>query len=542
MRQRKDRGRWGRGAKRALVLGVVVGALSACDDLLEVDLPHLLTDEAISGAGTAETQVNSAIALYECGMATFAWVALGHEDVFESIAGVAGGAHIFRSTPVAGGCDQNSQDQSWFDQIMGARAFISNDPAKFPGLSESLGEANGVYDKMNDGSFDLGSAGQRLSAISAIYMALSMQHFGEFYCEGALDGSNLVTDAQFRGWALDWVDRAESHIGSFGDFAMPNGVAASARNMARAIRAQVLWAHGDLAGAAAEAQTVLTADPGFNAYISREGGQERRNKVYHAGNSAGFSGMLGINDWWRGTTNNRAPNPATGQQWSDTIPFTGYIFLGIGPEGQTLETNGSVANMPVRWAQQQRDANEDPVSLGNLAVPDTRVEHIYKSIQGPEKREVVDKYKGDDEDIHLATWRELTLIRAEWENTTNNDQAAAIALINALRGASLPNISGAYATSLIGDQATMRAVILEERRRELYSESARYWSTKIQNTDLLWFPRRQGNTPFQGYILFGGVRLQFPDDEYTLNSNLAAAGGLALRGTGCDANEAVIPG
>jgi hypothetical protein len=77
----------------------MVGALGACDSLLEADLPYLLTDAAIQGAGTAETQVNSAQALFECGISTFGWIAMGHEDVFESIAGVAGGAHVFLSTP-----------------------------------------------------------------------------------------------------------------------------------------------------------------------------------------------------------------------------------------------------------------------------------------------------------------------------------------------------------------------------------------------------------------------------------------------------------
>jgi len=45
---------WGRRGVQALILGVSLGALTACDDLLEVELPHLLTDAAIEGSGTAE--------------------------------------------------------------------------------------------------------------------------------------------------------------------------------------------------------------------------------------------------------------------------------------------------------------------------------------------------------------------------------------------------------------------------------------------------------------------------------------------------------
>ncbi len=535
MRQTNRLGGWRKRAAHALTLVASVVALSGCDDLLEVELPHLLTDDAIQGAATAETQVISAMALFECGISTFAWVGLGHEDVFESVAGVAGSAHIFRADPVAGGCDDNSQDQSWFDQVMGARALISTDPAK---LVASEGRGQGVYDKLNDGTFNLGQAGERLSAIAAIYMAATLQHFGEFYCEGALDGSDLINPGTFLQLAEDWItNRALTHINNFGDFAMPNNASASARNMATAMRAQIRWARGDLAGAAADALTVLNANGTFTAYVTREAGEERRNKIYHAGNSAGFSGMYGVNDWWDGP--NRAPNPATGQTWPSVIPHTGYIFLGVMPDGRTLEAG----NIPVRWAAERRDPAENPVSLANGAVPDTRVAHIFKSIQGPEKREVPNRWTSDDADIPLVSWRELRLIRAQWENQTNNNQTAAIGHVNALRtAANLPTVSGAYLATLTNgtnDQTEVRHLILEERRRSFYTEIGRYWSTKIQNPDVLWFPRFQGQTPFQGYPLLGGVRLQFANDEYQLNPRFQALGGLAARGSGCAA--AVAP-
>ncbi len=95
------------------------------------------------------------------------------------------------------------------------------------------------------------------------------------------------------------------------------------------------------------------------------------------------------------------------------------------------------------------------------------------------------------------------------------------------------NISGAYQTTLLGSAAETRVMLLEERRRNMFSLGGRYWSTKIQNTDLLWFPRNQGFTPFNGYSLFGGVRLEWAGDEYTNNPNWNAAGGLAIRAEGC---------
>jgi len=83
-------------------------------------------------------------------------------------------------------------------------------------------------------------------------------------------------------------------------------------------------------------------------------------------------------------------------------------------------------------------------------------------------------------------------------------------------------------------------MILEERRRALFAEGGRYWSTKIRNTDVLWFPRAEGITSQQGYSLQGGVRLALPTEEYLTNPYLVARGGLAVRGTGCDPVEAPV--
>lgn len=540
MRQRTCFGWSGGRGTRALAVGLSLGAMSACDSLLEADLPYLLTDAAVQGPETAETQVNSVQALFECGISTFGWIAMGHEDVFESVAGVAGGAHVFIANPNTGLCGDADNDQSWFDQIMGARALVSNDPAKLG--NQGIGPATGVYDKIT-GQFALGSAGERLAAISAIYMAMTLDHFGEFYCEGALDGSDLIGNAGFLALAEEWVGRALTHIGAYGDFTMPNNAAPSAQNMATALRAQIRWASGNLAGAATDAQTVLAADPDFTAWITREAGPTRRNRVFQAGGSAtraGYSGILGVNDWWNGAV--RPPNPVTGLQWPQVIPFTGYIFLGVLPDGRTLE----VDNIPVRWADEQRDGSENPVPLANGAVADTRVQTVFASIQGPEKREVPAKYSDDADDMPYLSWRQLTLILAEWENMTNNDQVAAIDLVNDLRTFhGLPLVSGAYYTTLTdgtSDQDEVRYLLFEESRREFFAEGVgRFWAVKIRNPDIAWFPRRQGQTPSNGYNLQGGVRMHFPNGEYTNNPLVNAAGGLAMRGTGCPVAEAPVP-
>ena len=113
-------------AVSALVFALSV---SACDNTLD---PLDDTDPVISPTDPngAEFQVASAIALFECGYSAFGTMALGAEGVMQSVAGVGYGTHVYDHTPDTGPCDTSSANDSWFDQIMGARALISDAPAR----------------------------------------------------------------------------------------------------------------------------------------------------------------------------------------------------------------------------------------------------------------------------------------------------------------------------------------------------------------------------------------------------------------------------
>ena len=519
-----------------LALGLMLGlSASGCDSLLEVDLPHLLTDAAIEAESTAEVQVNSAIALFECGYTAMGLMALGHEDVAESEAGVFGGGHIFDASANTGDCDSSTQNYSWFDQLSGARALISNDPKRLVPSAEGTGR--GVYDRIQD-EWSLGVQGEKLSAIASIYMAASLTHLGEFICESALDGSVLLTPADMLSLAEEWVTtRAIGHIAAAGgDFVMPFGAASSATLMATAIRARARWANGDLLGARNDANTILAANPTFNVWVTRENGETRRNKIYLTASAIVFSRGLGVNTTWNGPI--REPNPATGLLWPNPIPFTGYLFLGIMPDGRTLEAG----NLPVVWAAEARDAGGNPVPNGNGSVQDPRALHFETTAQGAGLVEAPDRYSAEDDDVPYMTWEELQLIVADYERSIGN-LAGAIAAVNTLRAgcpAECP-ISGAWEATLLGSTATVRDMLLEERRREFYSEGGRYWSTKIQNTDKLWFPRRQGVTSNGFYQWDGGVRQHMPNDEFDRNEHFIAGGGRDLRGTGCGVGQAPVP-
>jgi len=522
--------------------------LAGCDGLLDVDFPHALTSADLDES-SAELQVHSAIALFECGYTAFGLFALGHEDTLASVASVGSGMHVYAEGASIGACDATDTSVAWFDQIMGTRALLANP------------DGTGAYDRIRN-EWDLGTPGERLSAIAAMYVAMSLTHLGEFMCDISLDGSDLIPYDDVLAMAEAWVtDRALVHVAAARDFALPNGIASSAQLMATALRARIRWARGDLAGAAADAATV---PQGFTVWITREPGRERRNKIWSIGTQASYSGMMRLNRTWNGPT--RLPNPATGQLWPAVLPFNGYIGLGITPDGRTLEP-GSVA---VRFANEFRAGQSGPQVPCNASSPqpgcvvgaiqDTRVTHYQDNLHlgGLEHPT---RYGGigsnaEGADIPYMTWEELTLIRAEHANA-QGDQASAIAFINTIRAApspippatsiaALPQISGAYLTALTNgavddgqtDQEAVRAAILEERRREFFSEAGRYWSTKLQNLDLLWFPRGQGTGITYGYQ--GGVRLAMPDREYLTNPHLVARGGLAARGTGCAPAEAPV--
>lgn len=455
-----------------------------------------------------ELELQEAIADFECGYTTFAWIAMGHEDALASLAGVSQTTHVYRADAATGECETESFAPTWFDPIMGARAQISN------------AAETGLYDLMR--AEPPGPEIERLAAIAAIYMAAALAHFGEFYCEVTFDGGDLRTPDAVLEEAEAWLtDRALVHVASRGDFALPGGVATSARTTALALRARIRWARGDLAGAASDAAEVPY---GFAAWITREDSPTRRNKVYYAGRTAA-SPMLRMNDWWSG-----AANPATGAPWASPIPFTGYLFLGVGPDGRAVDDLGR----PVLWAEEMRDHNLDVIPRGGGIVADPRVPHEFVGISGAEVPERPTKYTSAADDIPLVSWREMWLILAEAEGGQ-----VAIDRIDDLRAAaSLPPVT--YVDGATASPEQIRFMILEERRRELFGEGGRHWASKLHNLDVAWFPRGEGTTPFAGYPYRGGVRLAMPEEEYLTNPHLLARGGLAARGTGCDPLEAPV--
>jgi hypothetical protein len=353
-------------------------------------------------------------------------------------------------------------------------------------------------------------------AISSIYEGAAIGWMGQALCEAAINGGPLIPAAEALAMSESLLTRALGEIQAVGDFAMPSRISSSAMTMTYGLRAQIRWMMGNTSGALSDAQQV---PQGFVAYVTRE--PNRRNEIGSVRDAGGFLDLYDPIDWWP----NNIVNPATGQLWPEVLPFTGYTFLGILPDGRAVHDDG----IPVRYR-----GTADLIHIGNdygvepTAVPDPRVSTREVEIQGKGGRGYVPtKYPDVDNDIPLVNWKEMWLIRAEIEGG-----ARAIELVNELRAADgLPLVT--YADP--GNANQIRYMIIEERRRALAMEG-RFFHTKVMNPDLMWFPRGIGGTRGFGHPLDGGVRFLMSGGEYINNQNLT----LADRATGCSANQAPV--
>jgi hypothetical protein len=374
----------------------------------------------------------------------------------------------------------------------------------------------GLYEKL-DKEWTVQQVGQRerFMAISALYAGANLNIMGSTLCEVTVSAGPLLTPTQTLTLAEEWLTKALGHIqaagGAAGDFAMPHGVATSAKAMAYGLRAQARWMKGDLAGAAADAALV---PQGFRAFVVREATPDRRNRPYYAGTVTRYVELADVNDWWKGGT---AVNPVTGQPWPSPIPYTGYRDLGILPDGRAIRDNG----LPIRLAGNYRTPEEA------TAVKDVRVQHVMGVVFARSAQTYVSaKYSSEADDETLVNWKEMVLIRAQAASTAQGT----IDLVNVLRAAdNLPRVTylGATATP-----TQIRQLLHEERRRALYLEG-RFVFEKYKTLDISWFPRSVGQSRDAGHAFSGGVRWLMPDSEYQLNTNL----GMGKRATGCAQHE-----
>jgi len=461
----------------AAVAALVTGG---CDDLLDVTLPDSVTDAALENPVGATVQVNSVIASVECAYTAFTVEASGYEDSFQATAPAVGASYADYSHEAGEGlCDAAATTYNFFDGFQIARA-----------------EGYKAYERISNWTQEeLGNQNkEQLLALTALYVGISLDVFGEHFCDIIIDGGPIMNPGQALDLAEQWINTALGHMDNAGgDFAGVNGSTTSVRTMALGVRARIRWAKGELAGAAEDAAMV---PDGYIANATREDGVERRNKAYNTHTFVRYGIVNGPIDYWTGK-----PNPVTGVPWPEVIPFTGYLDLGILPDGRAVDADG----YPITTAEAG-------------AVEDTRVPTSGPmDAQGGATGRAPLKWKGLDDDIPIVNWKEMRLIRAE------ADPAQAVAHVNAVREFDdLPLVT----YNPTGEE--IENMIIEERRRALWLEG-RYWATKILNVDKLWFPRLEGFDQYNHQLL-GGVRLVYPVTEYRLNENLDENTDM---GTGC---------
>ena len=433
---------WQRSARWQVLVALVlsVGFASACNDLLEVDLPAQLTDTALEDPAAAQTIINSIIGNYENAHNSYMWSAYGREEGGESRSTT--GQDVARYPVEAG----------WFDNLSISRTFAADLHEKLEGWTEAQ-----VPSK------------KRFLAISSLYAGASLTVMASALCEATVAGGPLLTPTQVTALAEQQLTQALTEIAAAGDFALPYGIASSAQAMAYGLRAQLRWMARDKAGALADAQRV---PKGFFAWVKREPGV-RQNTAYFEGTFSRRIALLDVYDTWTGT------NPVTGQPWPRPLPFTGWWDLGILPDGRAVRDDG----LPIRTAGLYRTPIED------TAVRDTRVKTVFGPIQASGEQAYVNaRYAAEGDDLPLINWKEMWLIRAELEGGQT-----AIDLVNELRAADgLPAVT--YITGATATPTQIKYLIFEERRRALFVEG-RFFLTKLQNPDVLWFPRALGILP-----------------------------------------------
>lgn len=484
----------GRKASTAFALGLALVTLSACDNLLEVTLPAKLTDAALEDPKSAVAIRNSAIGEFETAYDYLVWQWYSRED--------AGGTALGSAGVIADGVNFDVDIGSVFGPLATARSF-----------------AYALHDKLANDKNWAGVPGRtQIMAVSSIYAGAALGVMGSALCEVTIDGGPKKTPNEVLTLADEWLTKALTEIGAT-DFAVPYGIATSAKAMAYGLRAQVRWMKGDNAGALADAALV---PKGFVAYATRDiggsaksavGGVSRQNRSWNDGPNGRYSKLNGIVDWWTG-----APNPVTGKAWPKAIPFTGYTELGILPDGRAVTDDG----YPIR-----RATSPAYPGLDATAVADTRIPFTKGTLTGGGAtiEYIHNRYSQEGDDIPMLNWKEMWLIRAEVEGGQK-----AIDYVNDIRTAdNLPKVT--YASPENATQ--IRYMIIEERRRALFLQG-RYLFTKLKNLNLLFFPRAEGRNPNRGNTVYsGGIRVIMPANEYTLNRNLTNAD----RGTACTAAE-----
>ena len=378
-------------ARRSIAALLMLGftAITACNDLLAVDNPGNVPEDALSDPALMPALEAAAIGTFQCGAVNFA-----------ATAGMLAGEY-------------------W-----SANGFVNNHPWEWRGVAEikaNPGSCNygrnstfmGFYTPLQQARFQLEDAFTRIEAFTdadvpnrakmltelRAYAGYTYTLLGEGMCDMAIDRGPRMTGAEVLAIAEERFSDAITRATALGDNDL--------LNMALVGRARVRLDLGNLTGAAADARNV-TADYVKNATFS-EATQARENRIYDLNIRSDFLSVA----------------PA---YQNLTVMLVGGTQPAPDPRVPVQDMGRNASDGVTRWWQQRKFATNASVALP------------------------------------IASWAEAQLILAE----AVGQSAEGLAAINAVRAKK--NIAPLVVNP--GDDWT--TLVLEERRRQLFSEGQRY--------------------------------------------------------------------
>jgi hypothetical protein len=207
----KQMKRWGR---LAVVLGFAFGA-SACDKLLEVELPAQLGDDALDDPSGAEAVVGSMIEHYEQAVDLMVWQLHGHED----------GGEIYLASP-----GTNAGDMTYgIDAVGGPRSSVQLGTSTgyegwFQEMTTTIRFSKFLHGKLEkEWTVTQVPNRARYMAFTSIYEGAALTRLGETMCETAIDNGPLLAPNEVLDMAITSLTRSLTEIAALpgGDVAMP---------------------------------------------------------------------------------------------------------------------------------------------------------------------------------------------------------------------------------------------------------------------------------------------------------------------------------
>lgn len=451
--------RGGRGLVLSFILLLVVVS-SACDDLLEVELPGDVVAADLEQPRLAETLVLSAQGDFECGFVDYMlYPGQWYEEWLNTSASRPDALSGLRSLLIAAYVDpcDSGTGPLWTPIQVGRQQ------------ARRAQEIITPFDPALVANKDF------LLAKAALYEAYGIQLLGEQFCGITLDGGPELTRNDAFDRAITEFDEVIAGANAAIAAGQQVAEATAIRNAAYVGRARARLNRGnDMAGVVADASLVPSGFQYLATYDDNPG--RRRNRIHER--------------------NNRGDAEMPHQDYTDlTIdPATGLTFTAAGEPLQGAGTGTADPRVTMT-------AGPEDEPRGFL---------LYRRQQ---------KYIGDGADIPFATWREAQLMIAEAQQGQQ-----AIDIVNMLRSSTvgLPAgiDSGAWPLPPVtGDATTLTAaqietLVREERRREL-------WMQGVQAGDKLrWgYPAWDAEDEY-GQALGPGACIPIPFLEQTSNPNL----------------------